>query len=306
MILRPAVYDALSAILAEKVGFKYVATTGYGISASLIGKPDIGLVSFGEMLNRVGTISHAVHIPVTADVDTGYGNALNAYWTAKNFMWAGASGIQIEDQVWPKKCGHMLGKQIIPKEDMVAKVKACVKARDEEDHDFVVVARTDARLVAGLEETIARGLSYAEAGADCVYVEAPQSLKEVQSLVKSIPAPIAFNILEGGMTPPFELHELESLGVKIVSFPMTCLYAATKAMLDVLTILKETGDYSRYLEKIVSWNDFNAIIGLPEIRKLEFEFLPEQELRATYGTSDADQISRKEQENAQGVWAKRK
>jgi methylisocitrate lyase len=303
LVVRPAVYDALSAVVAEKVGFPLLGTTGYGIAASLIGKPDVGLVSFGEMLNHVRGICHAVNVPVSADVDTGYGNAVNAYWTTKNFIWSGASGLQMEDQVWPKRCGHMVGKQIISKEEMAGKIRACVKARNEENPEFVITARTDARSVAGLEEAIERGKTYAKAGADCIYVEAPQSLQEVQSLLKSIPAPLAFNIIEGGRTPPYELEELESIGVKIVSFPLTCMYAATRAMLDVFTTLKETRDYRQYAEKVVSWNDFNDLIGLQEMRKLEIEFTPRQSLETIYGTSNMQEIVEKEKNQTARKWS---
>ncbi len=212
--------------------------------------------------------------------------------------------MQIEDQVWPKRCGHMLGKQIIPKEEMIGKIKACVKARNEENPDFVITARTDARGIAGLDEAINRGQSYAKAGADCIYVESPQSLEEVELLVKRIPAPVAFNMIEGGRTPPFKLDELEHTGVRIVSFALTCLFAATKAMLDVLTLLKTTRDYTKYSEKVLSWNDFNEIIGLPEMRKMEFELFSRDDLIAAYGTDNIDQITRQEREGTEKVWRK--
>jgi len=306
MVVRPGVYDALSAVVAEKIGFPLLGTTGYGIAASLIGKPDVGLVSYGEMLNHVREICHAVNIPVNADVDTGYGNAVNAYWTTKNFIWSGASGLQMEDQVWPKRCGHMAGKQIISKEEMAGKIRACVKARNEESPEFIITARTDARAVAGLEEAIERGKTYAEAGADCIYVEAPQSIQEIQTLLQRIPAPLAFNIIEGGRTPPYKLQELESSGVKIVSFPLTSMYAATKAMLDALTTLKQTRDYHQYEKKIVSWNDFNTLVGLQEVRKLEIEFSPGKQLETMYGTSNMQEIVEKEKDQTAKKWSGKK
>jgi methylisocitrate lyase len=225
MIIRPCAYDALSALLMEKAGFEVVGTTGYGISASAIGQPDMGLVSFGEMLERIRMITNSVSIPVDADIDTGYGNALNVYWAVKNFAWVRAAGVRVEDQTWPKRCGHMAGKEIIPKDEMVHKIEAAIEARDEEDPDMIIGARTDARSVAGLEKAIERGIAYAKAGADYVYVEAPQSLEEVELLVKRIPAPVAFNLIPGGRTPPFPMEELETRGVKYVcahGLPLRC------------------------------------------------------------------------------------
>ena len=291
--LRPCAYDALSAILIQRASFEVVGTTGYGIAASLIGQPDIGLVGFHEMLERVRTIVGAVSLPVDVDIDTGYGNALNVYWTVKNFARIGAAGVRLEDQVWPKRCGHMAGKKIIPTEEMVQKIKAAIKARDEENPDMVIGARTDARSVAGLQEVIARGVAYAEAGADYIYVEAPETLEEVETLVKRIPAPIAFNIIPGGRVPPFKLQELAQIGVRYLSVPMVCLYPATKAMQQALAALKE-GDLAGMAELGVSWAEFNELVNLSAWRKLELELLPEEELKSRYGTTDVETIVRKE------------
>ncbi len=298
-IVRPCAYDALSAILIERAGFEVVGTSGYGIAASLIGQPDIGLISFGEMLERVRTIINAVSIPVDVDADTGYGNALNVYWTVKNFALVGAAGIRIEDQVWPKRCGHMSGKQIISKEEMVQKIRAAIKARDEIDPDIVIGARTDARAVAGLDEAVERGIAYAKAGADYVYVEAPLSLKEVEILVKKIPVPIALNIIPGGRTPPFKIEDLEAIGVKYISVPMVCLYVATKAMIEALRVLKETRDLMKLMEMGVTWREFNEIVGLHKWRRLELELLPKKELFERYGTTDIDEISKREFEETE-------
>lgn len=176
LIIRPGVYDALSAKIAELAGFKLLLMTGYGVSATKIGEPDVGLVSFGEMIQRATEICHAVRVPVIVDADTGYGNAINVYRTTKEVILTGAAGIQIEDQVWPKRCGHMFGKQIISAEEMVGKIRAAVDARNEVDPDFVIGARTDARSVAGFDEVLRRAKMYADAGADYIYVETPQSL----------------------------------------------------------------------------------------------------------------------------------
>ena len=287
--LRPCAYDALSAILIQRAGFEVVGTTGYGIAASLIGQPDIGLVGFHEMLERARTIVGAVSLPVDVDIDTGYGNALNVYWTVKNFAQIGAAGVRLEDQVWPKRCGHMAGKGIIPTEEMVQKIKAAIKARDEENPDMVIGARTDARSVAGLQEVITRGVAYAEAGADYIYVEAPETLEEVETLVKRIPAPIAFNIIPGGRVPPFQLQELARIGVRYLSVPMVCLYPATKAMQQALVALKK-GDLAGVAELGVSWAEFNELVDIGFWRGLELELLPKEELAARYGTTDIEEI----------------
>ncbi len=303
LTLRPCAYDALSAILIEQAGFEVVGTTGYGIAASLIGQPDIGLVGYGEMINRVRTIINATSLPVDVDTDTGYGNALNVYWTVKNFARIGAAGIRIEDQVWPKRCGHMAGKQIISTEEMVQNIKAAVKARDEENPYMIVGARTDARSVAGFEAVIKRGKAYAEAGADYLYVEAPQSIDEVRTLVKEIPIPIAFNIIPGGRTPPFTLEDLEAVGVKYLSVPMVCLYPAAKAMREALQYLKK-GDLEGMVKSGVSWREFNEIVGLGFWREMELSLLPEDELIKRYGTKDIREIMDREKKETEAKWKK--
>jgi methylisocitrate lyase len=306
MILRPCAYDALSAILIERAGFDVIGTTGYGISASLIGQPDVGLVGFAEMLERARTIINAVGRPVDVDVDTGYGNALNVHWTVRSFARIGAAGVRIEDQVWPKRCGHLAGKRIVSKEEMIQKIRAAVKAKDEEDPDLVVGARTDARGVTGLDDTIDRAASYAEAGADYVYVEAPQSLDEVETLVKRVPAPLAFNIIPGGRTPPFGIGDLEARGVKYLSVPMVCLYSATKAMIEALDALRRGRDVSELAKGGVSWAEFNDIVGLRRWRRLELDALSEEELIEMYGTSDLDEITERELRGTDEVWRRRR
>jgi methylisocitrate lyase len=270
LLLRPCGYDALSALLIEKAGFKLMGTSGYAIAASAIGQPDLGLISFGELLERARNIINCVSIPVDVDADTGYGNALNAYWTAKNYIWIGAGGIRIEDQTWPKRCGHMSGKSIISKEEMAAKIKAAIRAREEEGSELVIGARTDARAIEGFEGTVERAMLYARAGADYVYVECPQSLEEVARLVKSISVPLAFNLIPGGKTPSFALAELEDLGVKYISIPMVCIYPAVRSMQEALQALKE-GDLARVGELGINWSQFNELIGVKKWRQLEEE-----------------------------------
>jgi methylisocitrate lyase len=271
LTLRVCAYDALSARLIQRAGFEVVGTTGYGISASLIGQPDIGLVGYAEMLERVRTIVNATDLPVDADIDTGYGNALNVYWTVRNFARIGVAGVRLEDQVWPKRCGHMEGKSIIPLEEMVSKIRAAVDAKNEENPELVIGARTDARSIVGFEEVLRRAKAYAQAGADYIYVEAPQSIEEIKTLVHEVPKPISFNIIPGGKTPLFDFDELVKVGVRYLSIPMVCLYPATKAMTEALKALKQR-DFQKVVELGVSWSEFNDIVGYSDWRKLESKY----------------------------------
>ena len=271
LLLRPCGYDALSALLIEKAGFELMGTSGYAISASAIGQPDLGLISFGELLERARNIINSVSIPVDIDADTGYGNALNAYWTAKNYIWIDAAGIRIEDQTWPKRCGHMSGKGIISKDDMVSKISALIRAREEEGSDLVIGARTDARAIEGFDKTIERAVAYARAGADYIYVECPQSLDEVSHLVKTVQIPLAFNLIPGGKTPRFSLSELERIGVRYISIPMVCIYPAAKAMIGALQALK-AGDLDSVGELGINWSEFNDLIGAKKWRQMEADF----------------------------------
>ena len=302
--LRPCAYDALSALLIERAGFQIVGTTGYGISSSLIGQPDMGLIGYHEMMERTRTIVNAVDLPVDVDIDTGYGNALNVHWTVLNFARIGAASIRFEDQVWPKRCGHMAGKQVIPASEMVQKIKAAVKTRDTENPEMAIGARTDARTVTGFDDALNRAKACAEAGADYVYVEAPQSLDEVEKLVEKVPAPLAFNVIPGGKTPPFTFKELESRGVRYVSVPMICLYPAAKAMMTALEELKHRRDLRKIASMGVSWAEFNDLVGVNKWRQLEIEALSEEELINNYGTSDLKEIIERELAGTEKVWRK--
>jgi len=271
LTLRPCAYDALSAILIEKEGFKLLGTSGYAISASSIGQPDLGLISFGELFERTRNIINSVSIPVDVDADTGYGNALNVYWTVKNYIWIDAAGVRIEDQTWPKRCGHMSGKSIISSDEMVQKIRAAMRARDEECSDMVIGARTDARSIEGFEKTVERCIAYSKAGADYIYVECPQSLEEVKQLVDKIPVPLAFNLIPGGKTPLFAISVLQDIGVKYLSIPMVCIYPAAKAMSSALKMLKN-GDLAGIGDIGVNWSEFNDLVGTRKWRLLEEEF----------------------------------
>lgn len=283
VIVMPGAYDALSARIIEMQGFKAIIHTGYGTAASLLGLPDVGLVSFREMCDRVKSIARAVSIPVIGDADTGYGNAVNVYRTVKEYIWAGAAGLFIEDQVWPKRCGHMFGKQIIEKDEMVGKIMAAVDARDEEDPDFVIGARTDAIAVKGIDDAIERAEAYREAGADFIFIEAFENIEQMERAVKEVKAPLMLNLIEGGRTPLVSVEEAEKLGFKIVIFPLTALYSAAKAMSDTLSILKEKGSAMSYLDRLITFPEFAEIVGVENIRKMEQKYLPERILKEKYG-----------------------
>jgi 2-methylisocitrate lyase-like PEP mutase family enzyme len=224
----PGAYDGLSARIVERAGFPAAYVTGFGAAASRLGMPDTGLISFKEMADHVAALVDAVSIPLLADADTGYGNPLNVHRTTRTYARAGAAAIQIEDQAWPKRCGHTAGKEVLPLSEAVARIHAAVDARAE--RDIVVIARTDARAVLGLDEALARGKAFADAGADVVFVEAPESRAELERVAAAIDAPLMVNLLEGGKTPLLPREDLEALGYKLAIYPLTLLYVAAHAV----------------------------------------------------------------------------
>lgn len=237
IIVAPGAYDGLSARLIEAAGYHAVYMTGAGTAASHLGQPDLGLATLTEMAAHAGHIASCVSLPVIADADTGYGNALNVVRTVREYERAGVAGLHLEDQVAPKKCGHIAGKQVLPAREFADKIRAAVEYRT--DPDLVVIARTDARAVTGLDDAIERGNLYAEAGADVVFVEAPQTEDELQRIAREVTAPLLANMVSGGRTPALKTSELERLGYKIVIFPAVCLTAAIPAMERALARLHE-------------------------------------------------------------------
>jgi len=236
-VVAPGAYDALSALLAERAGFDVVYMTGFGAAASLLGRPDIGLLSFAEMADHARRLADAVTVPLIADADDGYGNELNVERTVRAYESAGVAGLHLEDQRSPKRCGHLAGKEVIPAGEMVEKVRAAVEARRSDD--LVLIARTDARAVEGLDAALERARRYREAGADMLFVEAPESEREVEAVADAFPdVPLLFNGLEGGLTPPLELDRLRELGFRLVLAPLTALLAATRAVQDALAALR--------------------------------------------------------------------
>ena len=267
-IVAPGAFDALSARLVEEAGFPAVYMTGFGTSAALIGRPDVGLLTMTEMAASAGRIADCVDIPVIADADTGYGNPLNVIRTVGAYEAAGVAGIHIEDQVAPKKCGHMEGKQVIPPEEMAQKIRAAVEARTEPE--FVIIARTDARAVEGLERALQRGRMYREVGADALFIEALTSEAEAEEAVRAFPGvPLLFNWAEGGKTPPISLDRLQELGYRIVIFPLSTLLAATGAMRRILQEIAQAGTPAAAIGELPTFAGFVDFIGLPQVHQAE-------------------------------------
>ena len=269
LVVAPGAYDGLSARLIAQAGFSLVYMTGFGTAASVLGQPDVGLLTMSEMVGRAAALAAVSgDLPLIADADTGYGNPINVRRTIREYEHAGVAGLHIEDQVWPKKCGHMEGKQVIPMDEMVQKIRAATDAR--QDPDFVIIARTDANAVNGLEDALLRGQAYREAGADVIFIEAPRSIAELQAIKQTFPeVPLLYNWAESGKTPLLSLAEIHALGFKLVIFPVSMLFAATYAMLELLEQLKRGETPSAYAERMVTFSQFTQNIGLPEIQELE-------------------------------------
>ncbi len=239
IIVAPGAYDGISARLIEAAGFRAVYMTGAGTAASHLGQPDLGLATLTEMATHARHLASCVSLPLIADADTGYGNALNVVRTVREYERAGVAGLHLEDQVAPKKCGHIAGKQVIPAREFAEKIRAAAEYRT--DPDLVIIARTDARAVTSLDDAIERGNLYAEAGADMVFVEAPQSEDEMRRVAREVRAPLLANMVPGGRTPSVAVAALEQLGFKLVIFPAVCMGSAIPAMERALGALRETG-----------------------------------------------------------------
>jgi methylisocitrate lyase len=271
IVVLPGAYDALSARLAERAGFAALFTTGFGFSASVLGMPDFGLLTMSETMDRVRHVVNAVSIPVVADMDTGYGNPLNVQRTVREVIASGAAGIILEDQEWPKKCGHFEGKRVIPAEDHAAKLRAAIDARAGDD--LVIIARTDARAPLGLDEAIRRGKMYRDAGADVVFIEAPQSIDDLKAVKAAIPdVPLFANMIEGGKTPLLTYQELQELGYKMVVFPLSALLAAAKAIGEVYAELYAKKTTAALVDRLTPFHEFEEIVGVPELRAAESKY----------------------------------
>ena len=263
----PGAYDGVSARLIEEAGFEAVYMTGYGTSAARLGLPDLGFAGLGDMVENVRQMAAAVSIPLVADADTGYGGVLAVERTVRAYEAAGAAALHIEDQVSPKRCGHLAGKAIVPLAEMVAKVRAAVAAR--RDPDLLIIARTDARAVTGFDDALARGRAYGEAGADILFVEAPTSRAEIETIPSRLERPCLFNYVPGGQSPLPSLGELAAWGYAIVLLPVQTLFAATRAMRDYLAALRRTPDARTLDDRLTSFADFNALVGVPALLERE-------------------------------------
>ncbi len=267
-VLLPGCYDALGARLIEQAGFDAVYMTGFGAAASLLGRPDVGLLGLAEMADQARRIASATSLPVIADADTGFGNPINAIRTVQMYEQAGVSGLHIEDQVLPKKCGHMEGKIVIPAGEFEAKIGAAADAR--QNPNFTIIARTDARAPHGLDEALSRARMARDAGADVLFVEALENRDELELVAKELAdVPLLFNWAEGGKTPPLTLDEITSLGFAMVIMPISTLLAATRAMQEALAQLKTDGTPVNAVEQMPAFGEFTDLIGLPEITNLE-------------------------------------
>ncbi len=266
----PGIYDTLSAKIAEKVGFPMAFISGYSLAASTIGEPDFGLLTQTEVVERARHICSSVNIPVIVDADTGYGNPLNVYRTVKDLIAAGAAGCFLEDQVWPKKCGHMRNKKVIERDQYLQKIKAAVEARG--NADFFIVARTDAEAVLGLEEAIARMEGARKLGADASFVEAPGSLEQLKEIGKRVPKPMVANMIEGGKTPVLPKEDLAEMGFQLILYPLTGLYAAAASMRDYYKKLKNDGTTLGKEAGLMQFAEFNDLIGVEEKYQLSEKF----------------------------------
>jgi 2-methylisocitrate lyase-like PEP mutase family enzyme len=275
-LVLPGAYDALSARIIESQGFEAVYLTGAGFANSGLGVPDIGLVTVSELRDHVARVADVVSIPLVVDADTGFGNAINMRRTIRMLERAGASAIQIEDQVFPKKCGHFSGKDVISLNEMIQKIHAAVDARDS--NDLQIIARTDSRAVFSLDVALERAAAFKEAGADIIFVEAPESIEEMRIIGKSSDLPLVANMVEGGKTPLKTVEELSALGFSIALFANAALRSAQKAVTETMSELKKTGSTNGVLHALSGWEDRQNAVGKSYFDELESKYSTEESL----------------------------
>ena len=269
ILVIPVVHDPLCAKIAEYTGFSAIFSAGYANSAAYLGKPDVGLLTLTEMAGCASRIVDATSLPVFADGDTGYGNVSNVERTVQLYEKAGVAGLFIEDQVSPKRCGHMAGKSVIPADEMVAKIRAAVEAR--QDPDLVIMARTDAIAVTGIDDAILRANRYHEAGADLTFVEAPETVAQMRRICREVAGPAFANVFPGGKTPVLSAAELQEIGYAVVADPVSCTYAITKAVMEVFSEMRKTGSTASCRDRLTGFDEFNRLVGLDRIREREDE-----------------------------------
>jgi 2-methylisocitrate lyase-like PEP mutase family enzyme len=271
ILMMPVAHDALCARIAEQSGFKAIFTAGYANSAALLGMPDISLLTLTEMVEVASRVADAVSIPVFADGDTGHGSIANVMRTVQQFEKAGVAGLFIEDQVQPKRCGHMAGKQVIAPREMVSKIKAALDAR--QDPDFIIMARTDAIAVNGIDDAIKRANLYKDAGVDLIFVEAPESVEQMRRIIREVDAHHMVNMLPGGRTPLLNARELQEIGYSAVAYATACTYTIAKAVRELFESLHKTGTTAGFEDRMMSFDEFNRLVGLERIREQEEAFL---------------------------------
>ena len=263
LIVAPGVFDGISAKIADRMGFECLYMTGYGVVASHLGLPDAGIATYTEMSGRVAQLSSITQTPLVADGDTGYGGLLNVRHTVRGYEAAGACAIQLEDQEFPKKCGHMLGRRVIAREDMAAKIKVAAESRDSKD--FLIIARTDARTTLGLDEALRRAETYLRAGADLLFVESPESVEEMQRIGKAFDVPLVANMVEGGRTPVLTAAELQEIGYRFAIFPAVGFLAMGAALERAYSGLKRDGSSTALDVPLYPFKDFSALMGFDDV-----------------------------------------
>lgn len=263
LVVAPGVFDMVSLRLADSFGFDALYMTGYGTVASHLGLPDAGLATYSDMVGRVTAMAGMARTPLIADADTGYGGLLNMRHTVRGYEAAGAAAIQLEDQEFPKKCGHTPGRRVIPMEDMVQKIRVAADSRNSPD--FLIIARTDARTSLGLDEALRRAEAYARAGADILFVESPESEEEMRRIGQRFDVPLVANMVERGRTPVLTRAELESIGYKIAIFPVTAMLAAVQAMTTVYQTLQEQGSSASMPVPLYDFADLTRLMGFEDV-----------------------------------------
>lgn len=278
-LMAPGVADALNARLVRKHGFDAIYMTGAGTAATRLGMPDVGLLTMTEMIDNAQRIADSSGLPLIADADNGYGGVLNVRRTIQGFERAGVAGVHLEDQEFPKRCGHLAGKQLVPADEMVSKIRAAVDARI--DPDFVIIARTDAIAVEGFDAAIERAQRYREAGADALFVEAPNA-QQLPLLEPRLSFPLVYNMAASGKTPFLGKEEIENLGFKIIIYPNWMVLAAIRAASQVLTTLRETGSIASVAPEVTSFREFFDLMGMPEVQELEARYSVDEKTRVRY------------------------
>ena len=270
LVVAPGVFDGISARLADAMGFPALYMTGYGVVASHLGLPDAGIATYSDMSGRVAQLARITATPLICDADTGYGGLLNVQHTVRGYEAAGACAIQLEDQEFPKKCGHMLGRKVVPVEDMVAKIRVAVDSRD--DRNFLVIARTDARTTHGLDEALRRAEAYAKAGADLLFVESPESVEEMERIGRSFDLPLVANMVEGGRTPVLSAADLERIGYKLAIFPALGFLSAGAAMKSAYTQLLQQRSSANINVPLHEFQAFSALMGFDEVAQFDRKY----------------------------------